>query len=112
MKVEIETEKAGGVAATGKRDPGIVIAGESEEDSDAGNESDGGESDASDEFIAEEIVDHIGMNKARKYIVRWEGYGNDTSKELAQRIGIALPFKLLETYIVTDPAAKVDTLET
>ena len=106
MKVEIEAEKAGGAAATAIMAPVIVVAGGAEEESDAGDESDGGASDASDEFIAEEIVDHIGMNKARKYIVRWQGCGNDTSEEPAQRFGTALPLELLETYLMTNPAAE------
>ena len=97
MKAEIEAEKAGGAAATDIMAPAIVVAGGAEEESDAGDESDGGVSDASDEFIAEEIVDHIGMNKDRKYIVRWQGCGNDTSEEPTQRFGTALSFEVLET---------------
>ena len=79
MKAEIKAEKAGGPAATSTMAPTIIVAGGAEEESDTGDESDGGVSVASDEFIAEEIVDHIGMDKARKYIVRWQGCGNDTS---------------------------------
>ena len=106
MKAEIKAEKASGPAATSITAPAIVVAGGAEEESDTGDESDGGVSVASDEFIAEEIVDHIGMDKARKYIVRWQGCGNDTSEEPAQRFGTELPFELLETYLVTNPAAK------
>ena len=102
MKAEIEAEKAGRAAAVGTVYPAIVVVSRADEDSDAGDKSDGGESDASEKFIAEEIVDHIGSNKARKYIVLWQGGGNNTSEEPEQRFGIALSFE----------AQNVDTLKT
>ena len=55
MKAEVEAEKAGGCNAGGVVVPAIFIAGGAGKDCD-----NGGDSDTSEEFIAEEIVGHIG----------------------------------------------------
>ena len=53
-----------------------------------GNDTDGADSDDNDndsddenededEYIPEAIVGHRGVGKARRYLVRWEGYDED-----------------------------------
>ena len=98
MKAEIEDE--GLVEMT---TPAVVVASGADEDCD-----DGGESDDSEEYIAEMIVGHTGNNRSRKYTVRWEDcLVTDTSDEPARRFGTDLPLELLEKYLVSNPQAKV-----
>lgn len=97
MKAEIEEEGLGEMVT-----PTVLVSGGAGEDSD-----DGGESDDSEEYIAEIIVGHTGKNRTRKYTVRWEDcLATDTSDEPARRFGTDLPLELLEKYLVSNPHAK------
>ena len=82
--------------------PTIVVSRGADRDTD-----DGGESDESEEYIAEMIIGHTGNNRTRKYTVRWEDcLATDTSDEPARRFGPDLPLELLEKYLVSNPHAK------
>ena len=96
MRAEVEAENETSVQAGS-----IVVTGGG-----CTSDDDGEESDSSEECIAEEIVSHVGGNKSRKYIVRWQGYdAADTSEEPARRFGTELPFELLEKYVSAHPSA-------
>ena len=101
MKAEIAAENM--VSAGQGTDGGsILVAGKGDNDSDAG-----GESDASNKFIAEEVVGRVWGNKSRKYIVRWLGYhADDTINGPAQKFGTVLPFELLVNYLINSASVK------
>ena len=96
MEAEIEAENA-----TPSQVGSVVVA-----SGECGN-SDDDVSESSEDYIAEEIVGHVGGNKSRKYIVRWQGYAaDDTSEEPARKFGTLLPIELLVNYLSKHPSAK------
>merc|ERR1711966_216100 len=96
MEAEIEAE----ISTPSQVGSVVVASGE------CGN-SDDDVSESSEDYIAEEIVGHVGGNKSRKYIVRWQGYAaDDTSEEPARKFGTLLPIELLVKYLSKHPSAK------
>ena len=70
-------------------------------------DSDDDASESSEDYIAKEIVGHVGGNKSRKYIVRWQGYAaDDTTEEPARKFGTLLPIELVVKYLSEHPHAK------
>ena len=81
---------------------GLVVVASGE----CGN-SDDDVSESSGDYIAEEIVGHVGDNKSRKYIVRWQGYvAGDTTKEPPRKFGRVLSIELLVKYLSKHHSAK------
>ena len=96
MEAEIEAENS-----TPFQEGSVVVA------SGEYGDSDDDASESSEDYIAEEIVGHIGGNKSRKYIVRWQGYAaDDTSEEPAHKFGTLLPIEVLIKYLSKHPTAK------
>ena len=96
MQVEIEAENST------PSQPGLVVVASGQ----CGNNDDDA-SKSSEDYIAEEIVGHVGGNKSRKYIVRWQGYAaDDTSEEPAHKFGTLLPIEVLIKYLSKHPTAK------
>ena len=96
MQAEIEAENSTPFQA------GSVVVASGE----CGNSADN-VSESSKNYIAEEIVGHVGGNKSRKYVVRWQGYdADDTTEEPARKFGTLLPMELMVKYLSKHPSAK------
>ena len=96
MEAEIEAENS-----TPFQEGSVVVA------SGEYGDSDDDASESSEDYIAEEIVGHVGGNKSRKYIVRWQdNAADDTTEEPSRKFGTLLPIELLVKYLSKYPSAK------